>query len=137
MGKDNITLRLHHLVNLNKGYLDDFSKHEEGLIMTKCDNRRVHTDTAAREIVQLYRTIASDPNQEIVINKGIDDICRRCNNYDGKACTMYAQRDLLFEDERSHRHFPDIPLGVPISVSRLLEANIEPTHLMHQYLLQK
>jgi hypothetical protein len=136
MGEDDITLRLHHLVSLNKGYDDNYTEHQNGLSRIMCDRGRVHTDEAARRISEFYRNVAADPDREINTNNDIDDICRRCNNYDGKQCSLYREEDLLFEDERSLKHFPGVVVGEPVKVARILEAKIDSTQLIPLYLLK-
>lgn len=119
---DHYKLRPHHLLNLVIGSTDNYSNLEEGLKKTRLKltfgEIRPYTDEDALISRRFYHEISSNPENEIQIVDGIDDRCKICSNY-SIGCTVFSEKNLKLEDDRSLKNFPGLNIEDNIKVSEL------------------
>ena len=72
---------------------------------------------------EFYLSVAKNPDSKILVIMGIDDECRSCGNFDGKKCTLYTEKELLFEDRRTFdEFFPFLVVGKYTSISDIVNS---------------
>jgi hypothetical protein len=126
---DSISLRVHHILNLLNHQEDNYEsywKTMKTIYLTQNGvKKRIYSDEAAANMIGFYQQIITNPDSLVIVSTETDDICRRCNNYDGKGCILYTREELLMEDMRTHKEqLPDLVIGRPVSIAELLRTNI-------------
>jgi len=88
-----VKLRPHHIARVAHFYnLSD----TVDAVLSRNPN---YSDETAKRIAAFMQTLFDNPDTPITVVGEPDDICKLCDNYDGKGCTISTEESISKSDE--------------------------------------